>query len=302
MRVFITGATGFIGRALVSALPRENHQGIVWVRSPERARNLFAADTEILAASAGAHILREALSRCDAVVNLAGESILGGRWTQARRRSLIQSRVQLTEQFVQAIRDASPRPGILISGSAVGYYGDRGSELLDESSAAGAGFLAQLCQDWEAAARAAETLGLRVMTLRTGVVLGREGGALEKMLPPFRFGLGGPVGAGRQYMPWIHLHDLVQLIVTALADSRYKGAINAVAPEAATNRELTRTLGRALHRPAVLPVPALALRLLFGEAASVLLDSQRVEPRRLRELGFPFSFATLDKSLSEIIG
>ncbi len=301
MRVLITGATGFIGRALVPFLRREGHQLIVLARSVERTRSLLGAEVEAVALSAGTHALREALERSDAVVNLAGEAIMGGRWTEARRRALVESRVQLIEQLVGAIAEARPRPKTLISASAVGYYGDRGSQVLDESSPGSTGFLAQLCQDWEAAARLAEDSGLRVMTLRTGVVLGRDGGALARMLPPFRFGVGGPVGFGRQYMPWIHLHDLVRLFATALSDDRYEGPVNGAAPEQATNREFAKALGRALHRPAVLPVPALALKVIFGEAAGVLLGSQRVEPRRLRELGFTYRFPTLDQAVADIV-
>lgn len=301
MRVLITGATGFIGRALVPILRREGHQLIALVRSEERARSLLGTEVETVALSSGGHTLREALERSDAVVNLAGESIMGGRWTEARRRVLVESRVQLTKQLVSAIAEARPRPKTLISGSAVGYYGDRGSEVLHESSPGSNDFLARLCQDWEAAAQLAEGSGLRVMTLRTGVVLGRDGGAIAQMLPPFRFGVGGPVGSGRQYMPWIHLHDLVRVITTALTADRYEGTVNGVAPEQATNREFASALGRALHRPAVLPVPALALKVIFGEAAGVLLGSQRVEPRRLRELGFTYRFPTLDQAVADII-
>ena len=301
MRVLITGATGFIGRALVPLLRREGHQLIALVRSVERARSLLGAEVEAVALSAGTHALREALERSDAVVNLAGEAIMGGRWTEARRRVLVESRMQLTKQLVGAIAEARPRPKTLISGSAVGYYGDRGSEVLHESSSGSTDFLAQLCQDWEAAARLAEDFGLRVMTLRTGVVLGRDGGAMAQMLPPFRLGVGGPVGSGRQYMPWIHLHDLVRVIATALSDDRYEGPVNGAAPEQATSREFAKALGRALHRPAVLPVPALALKVIFGEAAGVLLGSQRVEPRRLRELGFTYRFPMLDQAVADIV-
>jgi len=300
MRVLITGGTGFIGRALVPALVRENHRVIVWARSEERARSLLGAGAEIVAASSDVQSLRQVLERCDAVVNLAGESILSGRWTKTRRQVLVESRVELTKRLVQAIGEAHPRPGILISGSAVGYYGDRGSELLSETSAAGTGFLAQLCQDWEAAARSAELAGLRVVTLRTGVALGLGGGALARMLPPFRYGAGGPLGSGRQYLSWIHIHDLIQVLANALVDERYRGPINAVAPEAVTSREFARALGHALHRPAVLPAPALVLRLIFGEAAGALLDSQRVEPRRLREIGFPHQFPRLDQALADL--
>jgi uncharacterized protein (TIGR01777 family) len=301
MRVLITGATGFIGRALVPVLRREGHQLIALVRSVERTRSLLGAEVEPLALSAGTHAVREALERSDAVVNLAGEAIMGGRWTEARRRVLVESRVQLTKQLVGAIAEARPRPKTLISGSAVGYYGDRGSEVLHESSPGGTDFLAQLCKDWEEAARLAEDSGLRVMTLRTGVVLGRDGGALAQMLPPFRLGVGGPVGSGRQYMPWIHLDDLVQVIAIALNDVRYQGPVNGAAPEQTTSREFAKTLGRALHRPAALPVPALALKVIFGEAAGVLLSSQRIEPQRLHELGFTYRFPTLDQALADII-
>lgn len=301
MRVLITGGTGFIGRALVPLLLHEGHQLIVWVRSEERARSLLGAEVETISVTSGDHALTEALERSDAVVNLAGEAIMGGRWTEARRRVLVESRVGLTRQLVSAIAAAQPRPRTLISGSAVGYYGDRGSEVLSESSSGSDDFLGRFSRDWEAAARLAENSGVRVMTLRTGVVLGRDGGALAQMLPPFQFGLGGPVGSGRQYMPWIHLHDLVRVMAAALADDRYQGPVNGAAPEQATSREFAKTLGRALRRPAMLPVPALALKVIFGEAATVLLGSQRVDPRRLRELGFQFKFPMLDQALADII-
>jgi len=300
MRVFMTGATGFIGRALVPVLRREGHQLIAWVRSEGHARSLLGVEAELIASRKGDLALRKALEQCDAVVNLAGASIMSGRWTEARRRTLAESRVQLTEQLVRAIAEASPRPRILISGSAVGYYGDRGDEVLSEVAAGGGDFLAQLCRDWEAAARAAEEFGLRVITLRTGVVLGRDGGALAEMLPPFRLGVGGPAGSGRQYMPWIHLRDLVQLVAAALVDDRYHGAINGVAPDQPTNREFATALGRALGRPSVLPVPTLVLRVIFGTAAGVLLGSQRVDPQRQRELGFPYEFPRLDQALADI--
>ena len=194
MRVCVTGATGFIGRALIPVLRREGHSVVAWVRSGTRARGLLGAEVETVETSAGREALTRVLERCDAVINLAGEPIMGGRWTPARRAVLQSSRVQSTRQLVQALAAANPRPRVLISGSAVGYYGDRAAERLDETASAGTGFLSQLCQDWEGAARDAEALGLRVMTLRTGVVLGRDGGALAPMLPPFRLGAGGPGG------------------------------------------------------------------------------------------------------------
>jgi uncharacterized protein len=183
----------------------------------------------------------------------------------------------------------------------VGYYGDRAEETLTETSAGGEDFLAQLCRRWELSAQQAEVLGLRVVRLRTGVVLGRSGGALARMLPPFQIGLGGPIGTGRQYLPWIHLHDLVKIITAALVDDRYRGPVNGVAPEQATSRSFARALGRALHRPAMVPVPALALKAIFGEAATVLLASQRVDPLALRERQFAFDFPTLAGALDDIV-
>jgi uncharacterized protein len=302
MRVCVTGATGFIGRALIPVLRREGHTVVAWVRSEARARSLLGAEVETADADAGLEGLIRVLERCDAVVNLAGEPIMGGRWTAARRTVLANSRVQTTEQLVAAIAVASPRPRVLISGSAVGYYGDRGGERLDESAASGDDFLSDLCQAWEGAARDAGALGLRVVTLRTGVVLGRDGGALAPMLLPFRLGVGGPVGSGEQYFPWIHLHDLVAIVSTALVDERYRGAVNGVAPQEATSRQFAKALGRALHRPAILPTPALALRLIFGEAATVLLGSQRAAPEALGEWGFLYAFPTLDAALADILG
>ncbi len=302
MRVFVTGATGFIGRALVPRLQRDGHAVVAWVRSPARARDLLGPEVELVPADASSGGLVAAIARCDAVVNLAGEPLLGGRWTMGRRAVLERSRVAVTEQLVHAMADAKTCPRVFISGSAVGYYGDRGDELLTEASAGGEDFLATLCRRWESAACDTERLGARVVLLRTGVVLGRAGGALARMLPPFRFGVGGPIGSGRQYLPWIHLHDLVKIMAVALVDERYRGPLNGVAPEQATSRSFARALGRALRRPAILPVPALALTATFGQGASVLLASQRVHARALRDLQFPFEFPTLDAALEDIVG
>lgn len=296
MRVLVTGATGFLGRALVPALCREGHTVVVWTRSAARARARLGAEVEIADASEG---LAAAVDGCDAIVNLAGEPILG-RWTAAKRRALVDSRVGVTRELVTAMAAARRRPRVLVSASAVGYYGHRADERLTESSPAGRGFLAELCRDWEAAARRAEDLGVRVVLLRTGVVLGRDGGALAQMATPFRLGLGGPIGSGRQYVPWIHLHDLVSIVVAALADDRLRGPINATAPGAITSRELAQAIGRALRRPARLRVPALALRIVFGEAAAVLLDSQRVVPAALG--AHRFSFPAIDGALADLVG
>lgn len=301
MRVLVTGATGFIGRALVPVLRRSGHSVTVWTRSEKGARGRLGDDVDIVDAAGGLRAMTAAIERSDAVVNLAGEPILGGRWTAARRAELRQSRVETTALVVAATEAAKKRPAVLVSGSAVGWYGDRGEEVLTEDSPPGDDFLSRLCAEWEEAARRAERLGVRVVLLRTGVVLGRDGGALAQMLPPFRMGAGGPIGSGRQYLPWIHLHDLVGIILAALRDDRYVGPINGVAPAPVRSREFAAALGRALGRPALLPLPAIALRVLFGEGAVVLLASQRAVPAALGDNGFTFEYPSLDAALHQIV-
>ena len=302
MRVLVMGATGFIGRALIPRLQCDGHAVVASVRSPARARSLLGAEVELVHADTAPGGLVEAIERSDAVVNLAGEPLMGGRWTAARRAVLEGSRIAVTAQLVRAMAEAKTRPRVFVSGTAVGYYGDRADELLTEASCGRDDFLARLCRRWENAAEDAHRLGVRVVLLRTGVVLGRAGGALAQMLPPFQMGVGGPVGSGRQYLPWIHLHDLVKIITVALVDDRYRGPVNGVAPELATSRSFARALGRVLHRPAIVPLPALALKAIFGEAASVLLASQRVDPGVLRKHQFAFDFPTLDAALEDIVG
>jgi uncharacterized protein (TIGR01777 family) len=275
---------------------------LAWVRSEASARSLLGADVELVSATEDVGALATTMERCDAVVNLSGAPLLGGRWTTARRRVLEDSRVQVTGCLVRAMAQARTRPRVLISGSAVGYYGDRGDDPLTEASSAGTDYLAGLCTEWEDTARQAETLGVRVVQLRTGVVLGRAGGALAQMRVLFALGLGGPVGSGRQFFPWIHLHDLVDIVARALVDERYRGPVNGVAPAQATSRSFARAFGHALRRPALLPVPAVALNAIFGEAATVLLASQRVVPRALDTLGFGFAFPNLDAALLDIVG
>jgi len=300
MKIFITGSTGFIGRALVLRLQRDGHAVVVWVRDEERALNRLGANAVTLSVSCDAGELQRTLTECDAVVNLAGEQLIG-RWTTARRAKLVESRVDLTRRLVDAVTLASRCPRVLVSGSAVGYYGNSNDELVTEDTAPANDFLGQLCRDWERAALRAETAGARVVLLRTGIVLGREGGALAKLLFPFRLGLGGPIGSGKQYMPWIHLHDEIEVIAKALEDDRYRGPINATAPNPVINREFGRALGRALHRPAVMPLPGFVLKAVMGEASGVLLGGQRAVPERLLELGFPFAFANIDEALRDIV-
>ncbi len=284
MKVLITGGTGFIGRALVPALRAGGDHVVVWTRDADRERSLAAA-----------------IDGCDAVVNLAGAPILGARWTPGRRNELYDSRVGLTSDLVRAWGAVRRPPRVLISGSAVGVYGDRGDQWLTEQSAGGDDFLARLCAGWEAAARGAERLGARVVLLRTGVVLGADGGALAPMLPLFRAGLGGPVGSGRQFLPWIHRHDLVRVIEAALTDNRLRGPVNGVAPAPVTSRQFAAALGGALRRPAVLPAPSFAVRALFGEAATVLLGSQRVDPAALRARRFTWTYSDIGCALGHIV-
>lgn len=280
MRVLITGASGLIGTALSAALRRDGHAAERLPRDWQPA----------------------ALEGAEAVVNLAGASIGAGRWRAARRRLLTESRVATTERLTRALREMPRPPRVLISASAVGYYGDRGDEALTESSAAGGGFLATLVAAWEAAAlaaaRRADGVEVRVVLPRFGVVLSAQGGALARLLPLFRLGLGGRLGKGRQWMPWIALDDAVGVIRAALVDERYRGPINVVAPQTVTNAEFTRALAAALRRPAVLPAPAPLLRLALGRLADeLLLASQRVVPARLLALGFPYRHRQLQEAV-----
>ncbi len=299
--VLVTGATGFIGRQLCLRLARDGVRVVAWVRSPEEARAGLGVGPELLATSAADEELDAVLRRCDAVIHLAGAGIFDKRWSAARKAELRASRVDTTKRIADAIVRSGAKPA-LVSASAVGWYGARGDEVLDEDSPAGVDFLGGLCREWERGALDLGAHGVRVAIVRIGVVLGLGGGALEKLLPPFRLGLGGRLGAGKQWMSWIHAEDLVELLVTAARDARYEGVFNATAPTPVTNGEFTRALGRALRRPALLPVPAFALRIALGEASAVLLTGQRVVPRRAQALGFTFRFASLDAALEQLVG
>jgi len=289
MRVTITGASGLIGGRLVAALRARGDE----VTTLSRSGSGGAVRWDPLAGPAPAG----ALDGADAVVHLAGEPI-AQRWTPAVREAIRTSRTTGTENLVAGIEAAATRPRVLVCANAVGYYGDRGDERLTEDSPPGEDQLAQVCVAWQAAAERARTLGVRVCTLRSGVVLDRRGGALAKMLPPFRLGVGGPVAGGRQYVAWIALEDLAGLYLAALDDERYDGPLNATAPAPVRNAELSHALGRALHRPAVAPVPALALRLLYGEMAQIVTASQNAVPARALALGHTFAQPSLDGALA----
>lgn len=300
MRVLLTGATGFIGRAVVRALAARGDELVVLLRQPGSAADLPPSTTR-LQWDAAAPPPASALAGVDAVVHLAGETI-AQRWTPARKERIRKSRVDGTRHLVDAILGQAPAPRVLVGASAVGYYGDRGDEVLTEAATPGSGFLADICRDWEQEAARAAGAGTRVVPLRLGVVLDAGGGALKRMLPPFKLGLGGRIGTGRQWMSWIHRDDVVGIILHALDDTDVRGPINTTAPEPVRNDELTRTLATVLGRPAILPVPAIALRLALGEAADMLLAGQRVVPERLRESGYSFRFPTLEPALRSIVG
>lgn len=304
VRVVVTGGTGFIGRPLCQRLVSLGHTVTVLTRDPAAARARLDPPVSLIGWEGfrgPTDGLLAALGDSDVIINLAGAPIAAGRWTAQAKARLRNSREGTTSALVAALSKLRPRPVLLISASAIGYYGPRQDEALTEESPSGSGFLASLCREWEAAARAAERLGVRVVLPRIGVVLGRHGGALAKMLPAFRLGLGGPVGSGAQWMSWIHLDDLIELLLFLLNEAA-GGPVNATAPHPVTNREFARTLGRTLRRPAWARVPAPVLRILLGEMAEeLLLTGQRVLPHRAEAMGFRFRYPTLPEALHAIL-
>jgi len=298
MRTLVTGGTGFIGRHL---LPRFAQPVVLSRRGPRQASGGEQAGVTCYGWQPDSELPpAPALDGVDTVVHLAGESIVG-RWTAAKKRRLWDSRVAATANLVTALGQRASRPRVLICASAVGYFGSRGDELLDETAGPGSGFLSELCAAWEAAASAAAEQGVRVVLLRTGIVLGRDGGVVPRMLTPFRLGLGGKLGDGRQWMPWIHIDDLVRAILLLIDDTALSGPVNATAPHAVTNAEFTRSLGRALKRPTWCTVPAPVVRLALGEFSQVLLASQRAIPTVLARAGFTFQFPRLEQALENIL-
>lgn len=313
MRILITGGTGLIGRALVDSLAGEGHEVIVLTRSPGRATGLptgarpagWDAETpegwgELLVTAPG-----EGVEGGTGIVHLAGESVAEGRWTEAKKRAIRDSRVGSTRAVVAAVEAAAERgaepPRWLLQASAVGYYGDRGDEVLTEASDPGDDFLAEVAKEWEAASAPVERRGVRRVLLRTGVVLDDEGGALPRMALPFKMFIGGPLGDGKQWVPWIHRRDEVGAIRFLLARDDASGPYNLTAPQPVTNRMLSETLARVLHRPCLLPVPRIMLHLAFGEMAEILLASQRVMPQRLEEAGFVFRHPTVGGALEDLL-
>ncbi|MDP4030553.1 MAG: TIGR01777 family oxidoreductase [Gallionella sp.] len=297
MRIFITGGTGLIGRQLCKELLAEGHELTVLSRNPTSVPLKCGAEVKPLASLGEWHA---ALS-FDAVINLAGEPIVDKRWSAQRKQVLRDSRVALTEELVRRIAAAERKPSVLLSGSAVGYYGNCGDLMLDETAPAGAGFAAELCRAWENAARGAEKFGVRVCLLRTGLILSHEGGMLERMVPPFKMGFGARLGNGKQWMSWVHIEDYAAMVLRLLRDGQAHGPYNMTAPNPATNAEFTATLAAALHRPAPFVAPAALLKLGMGESASLLLEGQRVLPGKMAAAHYRFAFPHLADALRDVI-
>jgi len=298
MRALISGATGLVGTALLDVLP----DPAILTRNPTRAQGRLAGVPAFQWNPDAGTPPDAALQDVSAIFHLAGEPVASGRWSKQKLRRIHDSRVLGTRHLVAGLAASEHRPKVLVCASAVGYYGDRGDEILDETSAAGSGFLADVCQAWEREALAARELGVRVACMRIGMVLAQSGGALPRMLLPFRLGVGGRLGSGRQWMPWIHLDDVVGLLLHASRTESVSGPVNVCAPEPVRNAEFTRALARALGRPALLPVPATALRVALGGMSSVVLASQRVLPRVAEREQYAFEFPELEGAFGALLG
>lgn len=306
MRIFVTGATGLVGRRIVRRLYERGDQVVLLTRRAHYAGQLFGNNAAVVEGDPmQPGDWTNALADCGAVIHLAGENVFARRWNAEFKKLLYDSRILSTQHIVEALRRrplrADGQAKVLVNASAIGYYGPHSDEELTEDSDPGSDFLAQLCVDWERAARAAESAGVRVAWVRVGVVLDKEGGALAKMLTPFRFGGGGPIAGGRQWMSWIHSADLVSLFLFAVDNPQASGAFNGTAPNPVTNREFSKALGRVLHRPSFVPTPALALRIALGEVANLIATGQRVLPKRALQLGHSFQYPTLDAALVQIL-
>jgi uncharacterized protein (TIGR01777 family) len=301
MRVVISGGSGLIGRAVALSLVKDGHQVVVLSRRPQRVSGFPPAIETKRWDGRSAEMLIPQLERTDAFIHLAGESIAAGRWTEERKRAIRESRVVSTAALSHALQGVEHRPAVLLQASAVGYYGPHLVEEIDEDEPVGADFLASVCRDWEAASLEVESAGIRRAVVRTGVVLARDGGALPRMLLPFRLFAGGPVGSGAQWVPWIHLADEVRALRFLIDCEDARGPYNLTAPEAVTNRQMARAIGRTLRRPGFVPTPAFVLRAALGEMATLVLEGQRAVPRGLLDLGFEFRFPHLEPALRDLL-
>jgi uncharacterized protein (TIGR01777 family) len=300
MKVAITGATGFVGRRLVERLQEQGHQPLILTRNPAAAQRAFPTLEIIAYTPTESGSWQQAIAGCDAVVNLAGEPIAESRWTPKQKQEILNSRQLGTQKIVEAIAQANPKPAVLVNASAIGYYGTSETATFDETSPAGNDFLAEVCQAWEAEAKKVKDAGVRLVILRLGIVLG-NGGALAKMIPPFKLFAGGPLGTGRQWFSWIHRDDLVNLILEALSRADIEGVLNATALNPVRMSELCQNLGKTIERPSWLPVPSFALEALLGEGAKVVLEGQQVLPKRTTSYGFKYQYPTLKQALEEIL-
>jgi len=297
MKILLTGGTGFIGQSLCARLITQGHTLTVLSRRPDKVPELCGKSV----ASISSIKLLKSDDHFDAIINLAGEGIADARWTQQRKNQLLDSRVGITHQLIDFVSIAESKPSVLISGSAVGYYGDQGDSILDEQGAFTDDFPHQLCAAWEQTAKRAADYEVRTCLLRTGLVIGKDGGFLKRMLLPFKLGLGGRIGDGKQWMSWVHREDLIGMIEYLLTESNANGVFNGTAPQPVTNREFSQCLAKLLNRPALLPVPALVLKLALGEMSTLLLGGQRVLPQRFIDAEFRFHFNTLEAALCEAI-
>jgi uncharacterized protein (TIGR01777 family) len=297
MKVLLSGSSGLVGSALIPVLTDGGHEVVRLVRSQPRP-----GASEVRWDPEAGDIDAPGLKGAEAAVHLAGESIAAGRWTAAKKDRILESRVKGTRLLAEALAEMKQPPKVLVSASAVGYYGDRGEETLGEESGSGSAFLSEVCRQWEAATEAAADAGIRVVNLRFGIMLSSVGGALPRLLTPFRLGVGGRLGSGKQFMSWIAIDDVAAAILHAMGTETLRGPVNAVAPQPVTNRDFTNTLGRVLGRPTVFPMPAFAARLAFGEMADeLLLASQRVEPAKLLASGYQFRFPELEAALRHLL-
>ena len=306
MKIAITGATGFVGCSLVARLQEEGHQVIILTRNTSYARKIFPSQAfpNLEIVNYTPTILgswQNAISGCDSVVNLAGESIAEGRWTEEKKQEILNSRQLTTQNIVTAIANAEQKPSVLISTSAIGYYGTSETATFTENSPSGNDFLAEVCQAWEAEAQKVSDAGVRLVILRLGVVLGMDGGALAKMITPFKMFAGGPIGSGNQWFSWIHRDDVVNLIIQAVTDSSMSGVYNATAPNPVRMNELSQTMGTVMNRPSWLPVPGFAIEALLGDGAIVVLEGQQVLPERTLTTGFKYQYPNLQAALTEIL-
>jgi hypothetical protein len=301
MKIFITGSTGFIGSHLAIGMAADGHEVIALTRSEDKARRILGDKVKFVVGDPKRPgPWQNEIDGADTVINLVGEPVLPKRWTAERKQLLRDSRIEPTRMLVEAIERATKKPAVLLSGSAVAYYGNRGAAEVTENEASGDDFAADMCRDWEKAAEQAAEYDVRVVTLRTSFVLG-EGGSLPRLVNSFKMWAGGPMGSGDQYLPWIHISDYVKLIAFILADNSVTGPVN-MAAGAATNRDFSAALGRALGRPSWLPMPGAALKMMFGEGAVILLEGQRLVPRKALDAGYVFQFSDLDGALTDIVG